>query len=188
MKFLIALALIAVVAAKSELKFKNTCADPMVRVENIDDEKSGAVTMESVLLIDVNTREDTWGKDPFDEFTEMKIYKWLFVKYVKVPNALLGLVCKKVASDFKGKVICMGSGPNGGYKVNIPCTFKDILGHCLPGAGKTHVRFPIKPPMQPILNMFNSIFAGWVKVSMVSTSPVSDTELACVEAEAKIDL
>ena len=33
-----------------------------MKVEGVDDEKSGAVTLDSVLLIDFDTREDTWGK------------------------------------------------------------------------------------------------------------------------------
>ena len=84
--------------------------NPLVKITGVDLEKGGPVTPDSALLLDFDTREDTWSKDPFDEISEVLVYKWMFVKYVKVPNALLNLVCKKAEGDLPGKVKCLGNG------------------------------------------------------------------------------
>merc|ERR1712083_346600 len=158
--------------------------NPLVRLEKLDDEKRGSCTLKSVLLMDFDTREDTHPHDPFDTINEIEISKWM---YVKVPTFLLNMVCKKAQGLFPGKVECLGQG-TWGYKVRIPCTFEQAIGHCLPDVGKQHVRFPIKPPMGEILNVVNGLFAGWVKVKLVTTNPaITHTEIACVQAEVKVD-
>lgn len=189
MKLFIVALLVAAVAAKSEIKVKNTCSNPLVHVDHVDDEKSGAVTINSVLLLDFDTRTDTWAHDPFKHVNEIKIYKWLFVKYIQVPNALVGMVCKKAQGLYPGKINCKGSGQHGGYLVEVDCFMKELTGHCYPKVGKSHFRFPIKPEMELIKQSMNGIFAGWVKASLVTKSQALGDQIDfCVEAEAKIDL
>jgi len=187
--FLAALLLVAAVSAhKAELKTKNTCANPLVTVTDVNDEKSGAVTLDSVLLLDFDTREDTSSHDPFEHVSEIAVYKYVFVGYVKIPNALLNFVCKKAEGLYPGKVKCLGAGDHG-YKISVSCFMKDLTGHCYPAAGKTHLRFPIKPTLQFLNQHMNGIFAGWVKANIVTRSPVlGDKEDFCVEAEVKVDL
>merc|ERR1711973_1059306 len=68
MKLLLAVLLVTAVAAKPEIKFKNSCADPVVKVLSVDDEKSGACTLDSVLLLDFDTSVDTWSHELHGNF------------------------------------------------------------------------------------------------------------------------
>jgi len=98
-------------------------------------------------------------------------------------------VCKKAQGLFPGKLNCLGKGDRGGYKISIPCFMKKFTGHCLPKVGKSHLRFPIKQNMELLREMFNGLFAGWVKIELATTSPgLTDKTVFCVEAEAKVDV
>merc|ERR1712198_206603 len=181
----VALCLVAAVSAKKHpIKIKQTCHNPMVTVSNVFAEGGGTVDKHSVLHLDVYSDMDTTRLDPFDQLLTIKLYKWVIVGYVKVPDPVMRIVCHKVEKVRPGKVTCLKDGI-----VLVHCMLDEVTGHCLPKKGRSSLTIHMIPTLiQNALQHESPNWIGKMKVNVVATSPAVHGELFCNELEMYVKI
>jgi hypothetical protein len=175
-------------AMKKELHIKNICSNPIFSVPVLEDLHGGAVDGKSKISAVIEGRVDTSPKDPFDQVTQVKAWKYAIFGYVKIPDFIMNKVGKGVETMlrklYKRDLITY----HGNGKYTTKCLFKEMYGHCLPPKGKTsfvidkmaEIAAELKKQLGPLAN-------GWVKVQAVTTAPgVFSETVSCFEIEVKV--